>query len=137
MSYAATGKHVCPVCGTLHNSGEVLLHKQLKDIKEKDRVTGVAMCPEHLKLFNEGYVALVELARTPRGDEHPLFDVPRTGQLAHVRASVWATICDRPTPKGVAVVEVGVIEKLKGMVTDEVPGTERGSEEPSAAVRGA
>jgi hypothetical protein len=72
------------------------------------------MCPEHKKLKDDGYVALVELQREPVYGEEPLA-VPRTGKIAHIRRSAWPFNVPVP-PNGIAVVEVGVIERLVGMV---------------------
>lgn len=60
MSHVAMGQHVCEVCGVKFESGEILLHKMLRDIPDNKRVTGWGICPEHQELNDKGYVHLVE-----------------------------------------------------------------------------
>lgn len=102
----------CPVCLKLFDTGAILFARSLNR-KLKDRmVTHFEMCPEHQKLKDDGFVALVELEREPRGDEDPLH-APRTGRIAHIRAEAWPKIMNVPVPpKMLCVVEKGVIDKL-------------------------
>lgn len=112
-SHVSLGQVQCPVCLELSNSGEVLLHKHLRQTLDPTTVTGWGMCPEHQQLKDDGFVALIELERKPQAGEHPL-TAPRTGQVAHIRESAWPF--NIPVPPGkVIVIEVGVIDKLKGM----------------------
>lgn len=108
-SHAGIGVTLCPVCCAEHDE-VVLLDRRLKASLEPKSVTGWDMCPEHKRLKAEGYVALVECTNQPKG----LNDAQRTGNLAHVRASVWGHLFNVPVPAGgMCFVDVGVIAKLK------------------------
>jgi hypothetical protein len=110
-SHVSLGQHVCPVCLSVHDSGEVLLDRRLQNSLEQRTITDWGMCPEHQKLKDDGFVALVELAEAPARGAHPLH-TPRTGRIAHIRESAWPF--NIPVPPGkVVVVEVGVIDRLR------------------------
>ena len=115
-SHVGMGVHVCPVCGLEHDEA-VLMQTRLG---VPPRLTdheflGWKMCPEHQKLYDDGYIALIEVTNVPSGFK----DALRTGQIAHVRASAWPKIFDCETPPvGVAFAEIGLFEKLKQKVED-------------------
>lgn len=103
------GASVCPVCLAEHEE-VVLIHRRLKVTLPPKSMTGWALCPEHQKLKDDGYVALVECSNRPTG----VADANRTGSIAHVRESVWPKLFDIPVPdKGLCFVEVGTITKLQ------------------------
>jgi hypothetical protein len=103
-------KAVCPVCGTVHETGSLLMNMRLKPISEQASVTHYEMCPAHQKLADEDFIALVEVT----GEPHSISDANRTGDIAHIRRSVYDSVFNVPAPKGpMAFVEAGVIDKLK------------------------
>lgn len=57
MSCVEMEKHMCPICGTEHETGSILLDRRLKDIKSG--LTGISLCTEHLKLHENDYVAFI------------------------------------------------------------------------------
>lgn len=63
MSHVAMEKHICKICGEEYETGAILLHQRLRDIDPKRTVTGAGLCNEHQKMFNEGYLALIEADR--------------------------------------------------------------------------
>jgi hypothetical protein len=96
----------------------------MRTIPKKNTVTGYGLCPEHQKLYDEGYVALVECDATEMpavgssvapGKEH------RTGLVAHVRRSVLPYIFDVEIPEKLPMffVEQGVIAQLQAQVGGE------------------
>lgn len=110
-SHVGMGFTVCPVCGAEHDE-VVLLNTQLRNTLSPRQAIGWGMCPEHQKLRDEGYIALIGTSNEP----HSLNDAIRTGELAHVRASVWPTIFNTPVPeKGICFVQSEVIQMLKGI----------------------
>jgi hypothetical protein len=114
MNYVAMEKAMCPVCGKTHETGGILLDRRLKDIPEEKSITHYALCEEHQSLFDEGYVALVELALDHNPDK-PMC-APRTGNVAHIRRTAWENIFDTTAPDGpIAFTAKGVIAKLKEM----------------------
>lgn len=99
-------QHQCFVCGCHYDTGNILMAKRLST-KLKDRtITGVGLCPEHQKMKDDGYIALIE-ATDSQGTQ-------RTGNVAHIRESVWEQVFDVPVPpQKICFVEVGVVDLLK------------------------
>lgn len=108
-SHVSMGFVVCPVCGCEH-SETVLLDKRLRDVLDPRTFTGYSLCPEHQKLKDDGYIALVEV------DSPDVKNSLRTGQVAHIRASVWPEIFNAPVPPE-AICHVGedVMLHLEGL----------------------
>jgi len=111
-SHVGMGFHVCPVCGKEHDE-VVLLNRRLRNTLTNHMFAGWSMCEEHQKLRDNEYIALVEVINQPTS----LADAVRTGQLAHVRSSVYPHFFNsEPPPGGIAFVEVGVIAKLQDAI---------------------
>ena len=116
-------QHVCLVCGKAFDTGTILLDKLLRASMERPTKTGWGLCPEHQKLSDDGFVALVECdpqrSGSPAGSARVKPDQAyRTGRLAHVRRTVFAqvfnvSIDDKQT---CVFVELGVIDQLQSMV---------------------
>ena len=99
-SHVGLGTYVCPVCGVKH--GEVvLLDKRLKNTLTRDEHMGLVLCPEHQKLHDDKYIALVGV-EVPETMEHATYakidELPRTGKLVHVRREAWGNIFNDNTP---------------------------------------
>lgn len=118
-SHVSLEAAICPVCGQQHQTGTVMIDKRLRDVFEQETVTGYAMCPEHQKLLDDGFVALVGIDPTRSSTEKTgamtLQGAFRTGNLMHIRASVWHHIfANVPVPdKGLCFVDDEVIQGLK------------------------
>lgn len=122
-SHVSLEQHVCLVCGKAFDTGAVLLDKRLRASMEHHTKTGWGLCPEHQKLSDDGFVALVECdpqrSGSPAGSARMKPDQAyRTGRLAHVRRTVFAqvfnvSIDDKQT---CVFVELGVIDQLQSMV---------------------
>lgn len=85
-NYVAIGQHICPVCCETFDSGEILIHKHLRNIPDDKRVTDVSLCPKDKEKYDEGYAALIEVTKVPR-DRSELF-MHRTGRIAYVKRHV-------------------------------------------------
>ena len=121
-SHVSMETHQCVVCLKVYETGNLLLDQRLRDSMDRTTLTGHGLCPEHQALKDEGYVAMVELQRQPQHGEDPIA-VPRTGQVCHIKAEAWPHLMSIPAPEsGVCVVEIGVIDKLKGRVASEQEG---------------
>lgn len=117
-SFVTMEQHQCPVCLKCFDTGSILMDRRVRPKFEQHTVTDFEMCAEHKKLRDEGFIALIELTRPPNMGESPL-TVPRTGNLAHIKETAWPNVFDVPPPKnGIAVIEVGVIDKIKAMTGD-------------------
>lgn len=114
-SHVGMGHSLCPICCKEHDE-VVLVDTRLRQTLTKDMITGWAMCPEHKRLKDEGYVALVEVSNT---NAPTLENAVRTGNLAHVRAEAWPHLFNVPVPeRGMCFVEPGAIQKLQKVTED-------------------
>lgn len=87
---------------------------------ERHSTTGWGLCTEHRRLFDDGYVALVECdpqrSGLPAGGEClELGQAYRTGRVAHMKCEVFARTFDVTiaTAQACVFVEPGVIERLQ------------------------
>ena len=122
-SHVSLERHVCLVCRTAFDTGNILLDKRLRASLESHTSTGWGLCDEHRRLFDEGFVALVECdperSGKPTGTDRLKPEAAyRTGRLAHLKREAFAGVfnvqlaADQPC----VFVEPGVIEQLQGMV---------------------
>lgn len=117
-SFVSMEQHQCPVCLKCFDTGNILMDKKVRPKFDQRTVTDFEMCDEHKKMRDDGFIALIELTRAPVTGENAL-TVPRTGNLAHFKTTAWPSVFNVPPPKGgVAVIEVGVIDKIKAMTSD-------------------
>lgn len=116
-SYVTIEKEVCVVCGQPYDTGALLLDTRGRNRFDPVTVTRWGMCPEHQEKKEQGYIALVgadpSKSKTTGTGVLPA-DAYRTGELAHVRESIWEKLFNIPIPpQGVAFVDPQVIEMLK------------------------
>ena len=114
-SHVGMGYALCPVCGEKHDEVVLLQTRMGAPPKlNRDNFTGWAMCPEHQKLKDEGYVAMVVVTNT----EQPTLETAnRTGDIMHVRESVWPRIFNVPVPpKGLAFIDLEAFTQIKARV---------------------
>lgn len=121
-SHVSLEQHVCLVCGAHFDTGAVLLDRRLRASMEHQTVTGWGLCPEHQKLFDDGFVALVECDPQRSGSQDGGRMKPdqayRTGRLAHLKRKVFARVFNVPIAvnRPCVFVEPGVIDQLQSMV---------------------
>ncbi len=121
-SHVFLEQHVCLVCGARFDTGAILLDKRLRASMERHTATGWGLCPEHQKLSDDGFVALVECdpqrSRAAAGAARMKPDqAHRTGRLAHLKHEVFADVFNVPIEdkQPCVFVEPGVIEQLQAM----------------------
>lgn len=121
-SHVSLERHVCLVCGSVFDTGAILLDKRLRPSMEHYTTTGWGLCPDHQRLFDKGFVALVECdphrSGSPSGNLKPE-QAYRTGKLAHLRREVFGkvfnvSIADK---QPCVFVEPGVLAQLQAMVS--------------------
>lgn len=101
-SYVSLEQQVCVVCGKPFETGALLMDRRLKDSLERHTVTGWGLCPEHEKLRQEGFVALVECdpekSNAPEGGGmlNPE-QVYRTGVVAYMKRDAFLEVFKLPT----------------------------------------
>jgi hypothetical protein len=122
-SHVSLERRVCLVCGTAFDTGNILLDKCLRASLERHRSTGWGLCDEHRRLFDEGFVALVECdperSGKPTGTDRLKPEAAyRTGRLVHMKREVFTGVFNVPlaADQPCVFVEPGVIEQLQGMV---------------------
>jgi len=122
-SHVSLERRVCLVCGAAFDTGNILLDKLLRASLERHTSTGWGLCDEHRRLFDEGFVALVECdperSGKPTGTDRLKPEAAyRTGRLAHLKREAFTGVFNVPlAPDQPCVfVEPGVIEQLQGMV---------------------
>lgn len=121
-SHVSLERHVCLVCGTTFDTGNLLLDRRLRASMEHHTVTGWGLCPEHQQRFTQGYIALVECdpqrgRRAKDTDRLKPEQAYRTGRVAHVKREVFASVFNVPLvlDQPCVFVEPGVIERLQAM----------------------
>lgn len=122
-SYVSLEQNVCLVCGHAYDTGSLLLDRRLHDSMDRYTVTGWGLCPEHLRLHEEGYVALVECdpekSGNPRAGEKVMpQNAYRTGAVAHVKREIVSAVFNVPVSPDLPCmfVEPGFITKLQEMM---------------------
>lgn len=121
-SYVSMEQRVCRVCCQTYDTNSILLDKRMRPSMERNTVTGWGLCPEHEKLFNEGYIALVEAKSPSIACSHLTPDkADRTGVVVHIRRGVACQIFNVAIPENLDMlfVEVGVVDKIKAMVGED------------------
>ena len=122
-SHVSVEQHLCLVCVVTFDTGSVLLDRQLRPSMKRHMTTGWGLCPEHQKLSDDGFVALVEC--DPQGSGSPAGgailkpeQAYRTGRFAHLRREMFAAVFNVPIAgnQPCVFVEPGVIDKLQTMV---------------------
>lgn len=99
-SYVSMEQHKCLVCGKDFDTNSLLLDTRLRNKFERTTVTGWGLCPEHQKLFDDGYIALVgcddaKSAKLPNGNVDPN-EAYRTGAIAHLRFETFEHMFNIP-----------------------------------------
>jgi len=117
-SHVSMEQCICLVCGAVYDTGAILLDRRLRASMKRHTVTGWGLCEEHQRLFDEGYVALIECdpqkssvyANRLKPDE-----AHRTGRVAHLKRNVFASVFNVAIKQhqSCVFVEPGVIEKLE------------------------
>lgn len=105
-SFVSMEQHQCFICGTIYDTGSILLDKRLKDSLENKTVTGTGLCPEHQQLANDGYIALIVVQADGK---------TRTGELCHLRKEVADDIFNANFDKPIAYIDQQIFIQLQAM----------------------
>jgi hypothetical protein len=101
-SHVTMEQHQCPICLQLHDTGAILLDRQLRPRFERNTVTGLSLCAECQKMVDDDRTALVEIdeAKSNSAGRNTLSadEAYRTGAVAWVRNSVWDQLFNVPKP---------------------------------------
>ena len=103
-SHVSMEQHQCFICGTLYETGNILLDKRLKETLERYTVTGTGLCPEHQQLADDGYIALIVVEEDGK---------TRTGNLCHLRREVAEDMFKQQLPKAIAYISEELFSDLQ------------------------
>ena len=92
-SYVTMEQHRCLVCGQDYDTGSILIDRRLKNSFDRYTVTGTGLCPEHKKLHEDGFVALVEADPAKSNDPRNPY---RTGRIAHIKEEAFDRVFNIP-----------------------------------------
>ena len=131
-SYVTIEQQVCVVCSKSFDTGAILMDKRLRNRFEYQTTTGMGWCPEHEKLRDDGFVALIECDpdQTVFQEEDGQAiakpeDAFRTGVIVHLRQRAFEGIFDTPVPKGmICFIEPEVVKMLEAMRPEEEKNTD-------------
>jgi len=119
-SYVSMEQGACIVCGHLYDTGTILFDRRLRASMERHTVTCWGLCPEHRRLHEQGYVALVECdpERSGNPDEGDVVqpeNVYRTGPVVHLKREMFSAMFNRPVELNQPCMYVapGVVQKLQ------------------------
>lgn len=117
-SHVSIGQAVCPVCGAVFDTNEILLDKHLRATLESRTITHYELCPEHAQLHKDGYIAFCAVAESPEAGTKKLnVQAKRTGSIAHLKREVvkqmFPDITDATLNGPLIFVEEAVITMLK------------------------
>lgn len=105
-SFVSLEQHQCFVCGTVYETGNLLLDKRVKNSMDKYTVTGHGLCPEHQELADKDYIALIVV----KADRET-----RTGQLVHLKREVMISLFDAKITGPVVYIDEELFSKLQIM----------------------
>lgn len=93
-SYVSMETKICEVCGHEYNTDAILLNKRLKENMDRTTCTGGGLCEDHQKLFDDDYIALVEISNNNTDGVHSIKqeNANRTGRICHIRRKVATDI---------------------------------------------
>ena len=118
-SYVSLAQHQCPICLAMHDTGEILFHKHLRETLDPKTLTGHSPCPSCREHLDNGFIALVETRDPNQGRSSIGIDVPRSGNFAFVKRNAFSRIFDMSAPDlPMVFVEPGVIDKIRSMTED-------------------
>lgn len=114
---------LCPICGKSDSSRLILSKEETLAALELQKRSDWALCKEHQKLFDEGFIALVEAE--PRLMVDGIVketDARRTGKICHVRRSVAENLFGEAIDPRWPMVfcPPNVLESLQAMVRKSV-----------------
>ena len=122
--FVAMETKICPACGVehSHNTG-ILIHKNMREIKEDQTCTGMGYCEEHQKQIDDGYMFLLEVSN-PMVDSHTRMapeEANLTGVVISIKKHFMQELIGKEIPEeeNMAYVDTDFIEVLKNLKTED------------------
>lgn len=112
--FVRMGKHQCPVCLVIHDSGEILLHTRFQSIPENKTLTGYGPCDPCKDLYERGFIALVEADNPDLGEDTLTNqEAIRTGRVMHIKREAAEHMLNIDlTNRPMAFIRPGVLELI-------------------------
>lgn len=111
MSYVQMSKHQCPICGEIHESGDILLNTRLKDIPS-DMVSELSLCPAHQRLADEDYIGMVVVSNTESKVHLTPETAIRTGELVHLKRYQLEMVLQHPVREPFIYIDKSLYNKI-------------------------
>jgi hypothetical protein len=122
-SYVSLSASVCPICGREFENGELILDRRLKNSLERVTVVDARLCPDHQKLADDGYIALVAIDESKskfeaNGNLKPECAY-RTGDIIHIRRTVADKMFNVPiSDREFVYCDLGIVEHMKRLADE-------------------
>ena len=105
-SFVTMEQQMCLICGCTFDTGAILLDRRMRDKFEQHTTTGTGLCPEHQKLHDDGYIALVGVdpvkSLASNSGVLKAENAYRTGKIAWLRRDKAKDILNMP-PEDLAI----------------------------------
>ena len=93
-------KHLCPICGTEHETNAILIDKKMRKKFDRYTTTGYGLCKPCQAKKDEGYLALIVCDKdksTIVDDLVKMENAVRTGDLMHMKRDLANDMFDKDT----------------------------------------
>ena len=88
-SFVSMEQKQCIVCGEIYDSGSLLLNRRMTPNMEQHTLTGLGACPEHQKLADDGYIALIGVNESTKNSTLKPSEADRTGELVFLKKEAF------------------------------------------------
>jgi hypothetical protein len=100
-SHVSLEQRVCVICGATFDTNAILIDRRLQPSLECRTITGHGLCPSHQQMFDDGWVALIEIDAARSGNPSQGAKVKpgqahRTGRVAFLKRETCAVIFNVP-----------------------------------------
>lgn len=91
-SYVTMEQKQCPICGTIEDTGSILMDKRLKERFDNYTITGLNYCKECQDKKDKGYLALIVAKETneiKNKGSIEFNEANRTGEIIHIKREAF------------------------------------------------
>lgn len=99
-SYVGLEHALCPICGDVFATGNILLDRRLNKVFDAKPITGYEICAECNQKITDGYIALIVADHGEDTTEIELGQINRTGEIIWARKDTMKNIFDMTVPHG-------------------------------------
>lgn len=99
--FVAMATKICMATGKKYKSGEILINKRMRPIKEGREIIGWGFSPEVQEKINEGYIVLVEIDQEKSIENGKITpqSAYRLGRVCYLKREKFFEIFDYPQDK--------------------------------------